>query len=109
MTIQELNLKQCEEMYFILNKQNMPDENKLRMIKYVADHNTSLLFSLIHSFNYGRICGIRSERDVIKWNVKACFYNMKSYALCHDGNLPKDYSELMKWVHSREKLKKDTM
>lgn len=57
------------------------------------------LMCMILAFNFGELRGRECERDLIKWNALACFYNMQSYAKAHDGNLPKTQQELMAWVN----------
>lgn len=74
--------------------------NYIRVMDKIPEHfNSGIYTSMMISFNYGVMIGKRQERDLRKWNAKACFYNMHSYAKAHDGNLPKTQQELMAWVN----------
>lgn len=98
LTIEELHNKQCEEMFDILMKQIIPNKNVMRMLHYIWDKNSDICFSSVNIYNYGRIKGIRSERDRNKWNTLACFNSMKAYASAHNNQLPNDIAQLKKWV-----------
>ncbi|MCI9093139.1 MAG: hypothetical protein HFF36_05035 [Coprobacillus sp.] len=72
-----------------------------RIPEYFDTNDLSTCMML--AFNFGEQRGRECERDLIKWNVSACFYNIKVYAHEHNGQLPKTLNDLKDW---EEEVKK---
>lgn len=86
-----------------LSKTTIPqNQNYIEVLKRIPDYFNitagNEIMGLILAFNYGEIVGRRCEKDLIKWNALATFYNMKSYASKHNGELPKTQQELHEWL-----------
>lgn len=107
MSIQELGLREDKKLLDTLGKMKFPNDNILHTLGYIRSNTVDPFISIVHVYNYGRMMGIRSERDMRKWNAMACFYNMKHYINTHNGEMPKDYASLMQWMremhHEEEK------
>lgn len=109
MEIKQILEKKLEKEYSILMKQDEPSSSISNMLEYIDNHEIEPKYKMIHAYNYGHIQGIRSERDMNKWNTIACYYNMHAYVTAHDGQLPNSYDELMKWVRSMARQAKEAL
>lgn len=104
LTLQEAFEKQREREYKIIYKMGIPNnENVMYMLGFIERNFNNRITANVLAYNYGRMLGIRSERDMNKWNAKACFHNMKTYAKFNNGELPNTYSELCEWARNRVK------
>ena len=61
----KLRERQFKRIYDILMHKNIPNENKMFVIKRLMQ-NSSFLFGAINVFNYGYIEGVRHERGLRK-------------------------------------------
>lgn len=85
-----------------LGKTTIPcNPNYITTIKRIPEffNEENLLMCMILAFNFGELRGRECERDLIKRNASACFYNMRSYAKAHNGELPKSQQELTAYVN----------
>ncbi len=91
-------LKELEQLPFTEN------ENYIRTLKEIPKHfeSENLFFCMMLAFNFGEQRGKACERNKINWNAIACFQNMKFYAHKHNGELPKTYNDLYKFVEELE-------
>ena len=80
------------KLLFILGKQRLP--YNLRKVKSVYADQPDHMFGLCAVYNYGRIEGIRSERDCKKWNRFATVHNTCVY-IKKTGKYPKNYQEVI--------------
>jgi len=73
--------------------------NYLKVIKAIPTYfdTNNLMMCMTLAFNFGEMKGRECERDLIKWNASATFYNMKSYASEHNGELPDTFKDLKNW------------
>lgn len=107
-TICEYQIKECEETLKILGHAKMPNDKVLFMLGYInqkigeGSTTDDTPIKILISYAYGRMNGVRSEREVCDWNAHACFHNMKAYASQHNGNLPESYDLLMQWVKNHD-------
>ncbi|WP_050637684.1 hypothetical protein [Candidatus Stoquefichus sp. SB1] len=88
-----------------LGKTTIPGiPNYITTIKRIPEffNEENLLMCMILAFNFGELRGRECERDLIKRNASACFYNMRSYADAHNGELPNSQEDLKKWVHHHD-------
>lgn len=91
-------MKQKEEEYQIIKKMPVPNQNVIATLYYINNQSVDEAITAVDCYNYGYRAGIRSERDLNKWNSMSCYYNMRSYILEHNGELPKSYGDLQQWV-----------
>jgi hypothetical protein len=109
-------IKRCEKINPIYNGQSQwlkelektaftENMNYIRVIRSIPTYfNTNDIYAcMMLAFNFGEQRGRECERDLIKWNALATFYNMKSYAYTHDGKLPETFNDLKEWEKERKK------
>lgn len=88
------------EQLELLGKTTIPDNsNYLKVIRAIPQYfkSNDLFMCMITAFNFGEMKGRECERDFIKWNALATFYNLKAYANLHNGKLPKTFNDLKQW------------
>ena len=91
------------KLLFILGKQAIP--HNLRKVKSVYEAQPDHIFGICAVYNYGKIEGIRSERDCAKWNRFATVHNTCAY-IRKTGNYPKNYQEVACWLKKLGKEEK---
>ncbi len=95
----KLRERQFKRIYDILMHKNIPNENKMFVIKRLMQ-NSSFLFGAINVFNYGYIEGVRHERDLRKHSKVVILSKVRIF---YDkfGRLPNTLEELNQWINNR--------
>ena len=87
-----------------LKELSMTDnKNYIKVLERIPSHfkaEDDVFKCMMLAFSYGELKGRECERDQIKWNSMATFYNMKTYASKHNGELPKTPNDLKEWISS---------
>lgn len=94
-------LRECERIISTLLEMPTVPRKAIALIHYIQGNYDDDVVAGSLIYNYGHMKGIQSEREQNKWNASACFHNMKKYIKEHNGDMPKDYDELKKWISEK--------
>ncbi len=102
--LKDIHKKYVEEQMEILSHQTIiSNQADVKVLQEIQNKYMKYPFIMLQwAFTFGKIIQKRSYRDLKKWNKIVCFYNMHAYAERHNGELPKTYSDLMRWVNRKE-------